>query len=211
MPSVDFRLLLITDRYQTRGRSLSTVVHEALLGGLPALQIRERDALTRELIGLSQQIQAMTVGRTVPLLMNDRIDLVLALDLAGVHLRRDSLPVPVARRLLGAQRLIGLSTHSLEEVRRANHDGADYVVFGPIFETPSKKEFGPPLGVQALESACRESRIPVFAIGGVTTGRVPAVRRAGAHGVALISAILSHEDVAAATTELLAALQEKFL
>ena len=183
------------------------MVHDALESGAPALQIRERDVLTRELIALSQQIQGMTVGRLVPLLMNDRIDLVLALDLAGVHLRSDSLPVPVARRLLGAQRLIGLSTHSLEEVREANREGADYVVFGPIFDTPSKKEFGQPLGVQALEAVCRESRIPVFAIGGITTGRVPVVRRAGAQGVAVIGAILSRDDIAAATTELLAALQ----
>ena len=207
MPPIAFRLLLITDRHRTRGRSLSTVVHDALESGAPALQIRERDVLTRELIALSQQIQRMTVGRLVPLLMNDRIDLVLALDLAGVHLRSDSLPVPVARRLLGAQRLIGLSTHSLEEVREANREGADYVVFGPIFDTPSKKEFGQPLGVQALEAVCRESRIPVFAIGGITAGRVPVVRRAGAQGVAVIGAILSHDDIAAATTELLAALQ----
>jgi len=80
-------------------------------------------------------------------------------------------------------------------------------VFGPIFDTPSKKEFGQPLGVQALEAVCRESRIPVFAIGGITTGRVPVVRRAGAQGVAVIGAILSRDDIAAATTELLAALQ----
>jgi thiamine-phosphate pyrophosphorylase len=207
MPPVGFRLLVVTDRHQTRGRSLSTVLHDVLASGAPALQIRERDLPTPELIALTQQIQAMTVGRSVQLLMNERIDLVLALDLAGVHLRSDSLPVLVARRLLGAHRLVGRSTHSLEEVRQANREGADYVVFGPVFDTASKKEFGPALGVPALESVCRDSRIPVFAIGGIDAGRVPAVRRAGAYGVALIAAILSHGDSAAATTELLAALQ----
>src|SRR5215203_1379881 len=168
MPSVNFRLLLITDRQQTQGRSLSTVLRDAIQAGLHAVQIRERDLSTLELVTLTKTVQAMTAGCAVSLLMNDRIDLVLALDLEGVHLRSDSLPVSVARQLLGPQRLVGLSTHSLEDVRNAVREGADYVVFGPIFETPSKKEFGPPLGLQALEAVCRDASIPVFAIGGIT-------------------------------------------
>jgi thiamine-phosphate pyrophosphorylase len=111
------------------------------------------------------------------------------------------------RRLVGAHRLIGISTHSVDEVRRANHDGADYVVFGPIFDTPSKHRFGPPVGLEALAEVCRQSTIPVFAIGGMTSARVRDVRRAGAYGVAVISAIVARHDVAAATTELLDSLE----
>ena len=203
MPSVDFRLLLITDRLQTHGRSLPTVLRDAMQAGLQAVQIRERGLSTLELVTLTKTVQAMTAGCAVSLLMNDRIDLVLALNLEGVHLRSDSLPVSVARQLLGPQRLVGLSTHSSEDVRNAVREGADYVVFGPIFDTPSKKEFGPPLGLQALEAVCREASIPVFAIGGITAARIPAVRRAGAHGVAVIGAILTRQDTMAATSELL--------
>lgn len=117
------------------------------------------------------------------------------------------MPVSVARRLLGPQRLVGVSAHSLEEVRRADGDGADYVVLGPIFDTPSKREFGRPLGLDVLETACRASRIPVFAIGGITAARAQDARRAGAHGVAVIGAILTRDDLIAATSELLASVE----
>ena len=99
--------------------------------------------------------------------VNDRIDLAMALDADGVHLRSDSLPLPLARRLLGNEKLIGTSTHSVEEVRKAESEGADFIVLGPIFETPSKRVYGPPLGLHTLETACRASRLPIFAIGGL--------------------------------------------
>lgn len=208
MPPVNFRLLLVTDRHQTEGRSLVAAVADALDAGIPALQLRERDLPTRELCTLAREIDALTRPRRVPLLINDRVDLALALDLTGVHLRANGLPVDAARRLLGPDRLVGLSTHSIGEAARAGRDGADYVVFGPVFDTPSKRVFGDPLGLDALAAACRESSVPVFAIGGVTSARVPDVRRAGAHGVAVIGAVLARPGVAAATRELLSALDE---
>lgn len=206
MPPVDFRLLLVTDRHRTRGRSLSAVLRDAVEGGVPAIQLRERDLPVRDLLSLAQEIQAVTAPCSVPLIVNDRVDLAVALDLDGVHLRANSLPVPIVRRLVGASRFVGISTHSVEEVRRANRDGADYAVFGPVFDTPSKRSFGPPLGLDALAEACRRSAIPVFAIGGVTGTRVRDVRRAGAHGVAMIGAILDRDDVALAAREVLASL-----
>jgi thiamine-phosphate pyrophosphorylase len=206
MPPVDFRLLLVTDRHRTGGRALLAVLRDAVEGGVQAVQLRERDLPVRELLVLAQEVRAVTAPRSVPLIVNDRVDLAIALDLDGVHLRANSLPVPVARRLVGASRFVGISTHSVEEVRQANRDGADYVVFGPVFDTPSKRSFGPPLGLEALAEACRQSAIPVFAIGGVTGARVRDVRRAGAHGVAVIGAILDRADVAAATREVLASL-----
>lgn len=207
MPPVNFRLLLVTDRHQTRGRPLSMVLQQAVNGGVPAIQLRERDLSTQDLLALAKEVQVMTASHSIPLLVNDRIDLVLALNAAGVHLRSNSMSVSVARRLLGAQRLIGISTHALAEVRRANDEGADYVVLGPVFETPSKREFGPPLGLSVLEAACRASRIPVFAIGGISAARAQDARRAGAHGVAVIGAILTQDDIAVATKELLASLE----
>ncbi|MDX2253511.1 MAG: thiamine phosphate synthase [Nitrospira sp.] len=206
MPPVNFRLLLVTDRTQTGGRSLSSLIQQAVHAGLPAVQLRERDLSTGELLARARELQSMTAPRAVPLIVNDRVDLVLAMNADGVHLRANSLPVSVARRLVGVDRLVGVSTHSIGEVEQANRDGADYVLFGPIFDTPSKRSFGPPLGLGELAEACRRSAIPVFAVGGVTSASVSDVRQAGAHGVAVIGAILTRDNVAAATRAMLASL-----
>jgi thiamine-phosphate pyrophosphorylase len=206
MPPVNFRLLLVTDRHRTHGRALPSVLQQAVEAGVPAVQLRERDLPTSELLRLAQEIRAITSPRAVPLIINDRVDLMLALNLDGVHLRANSLPVAAVRRMVGVDRLIGLSTHSLADVRQANRDGADYVVFGPIFDTPSKRQFGSPVGLEQLAEACRVSAIPVFAIGGVTDASVPDVLRAGSHGIAVIGSILDHEDAAAATRTMMAAL-----
>ncbi|MFM7841004.1 MAG: thiamine phosphate synthase, partial [Nitrospira sp.] len=123
---------------------------------------------------------------------------------AGVHLRSDSLPVGVARKLLGAARIIGVSTHSVDEAVRAEAEGADFVVVGPIYDTPSKREYGAPLGVQSLEEAARRCRIPVLAIGGITPARLPEVKRAGASGAAVVSSILSASSIEAATKQFIA-------
>lgn len=207
MPPVDFHLLLVTDRSLVRERSLESALRESVDAGVQAIQLRERDLSTRELLSLAGQIHAMTKSRGIPLIINDRVDLVQALDLDGVHLRASSLPVSVARRVLGPRRLIGVSTHSVKEVQQAGDDGADYVILGPIFETPSKREFGAPLGLAALADACRRSSVPVFAIGGMTSKRIAAARDAGASGVAMIGGILGREDVGTATVEMQAAVR----
>lgn len=206
MPPVNFRLLLVTDRTQTGGRTLPSLLQQAVEAGLPAIQLRERDLPTGELLQLAREIRSRTAPHAVPLLINDRVDLMLALDLDGVHLRANSLPIAVVRRLVGTHRLIGVSTHSLAEVQAANRDGADYVVFGPIFDTPSKRPFGSPFGLERLAEVCRVSAVPVFAIGGITSASVPDVRRAGAHGVAVIGAILGRADIAAATRDMMVSL-----
>ena len=139
------------------------------------------------------------------LLINDRLDVALSLEEAGVHLRSNSLPVGVVRRLLPPLRLLGASAHSVAEALEVEANGADYVVLGPVYDTPSKRLFGPPLGLSILEEAARAVRLPIFAIGGVTAGRARELRRAGAFGVAVITAILCADDVEAATTELLEA------
>ncbi|MBX9661665.1 MAG: thiamine phosphate synthase [Nitrospiraceae bacterium] len=207
MPPVDFHLLLVTDRSLVRGRSLASALQESVDAGVPAIQLRERDLSTLELLSLAQQIRALTRDRAVPLIINDRVDLAVALDLDGVHLRASSLPVRAARRVLGAQRLIGRSAHSVTEVQQAGDDGADYVILGPIFETPSKREFGAPLGLAVLAAACRHTSVPVFAIGGITRERIASVRDAGAFGVAMIGGILGREHVGKATVDMLASVR----
>lgn len=207
MPPVNFRLLLVTDRIQARGRSLPSLIRQAVCAGLPAVQLRERDLSTRELLPLAQKIRSITTSHAVPLIINDRLDLMMAMNLEGVHLRSDSLPPSSVRQLIGSHGLIGVSTHSVEDVRCANQGGADYVVFGPIFETPSKRSLGLPLGLHVLADVCRRSSIPVIAIGGITCERVHDIRRAGAHGVAVIGALLTRDDIGEAVREFKHALE----
>jgi thiamine-phosphate pyrophosphorylase len=203
MPTLSSRLLVVTDRHQTNGRPLVPLLQRVLTAGIAAIQLRERDLSTRELVMLAREVQAVTVSCKSQLLINDRIDVAMTLDGVGVHLRSNSLPLSVARQLVGAQRLLGISVHSVEEGLSAESQGADYIVLGPIYETPSKQMFGPPLGIHTLEKACKLVRIPIIGIGGVTAARAREMRRAGAFGAAVITAILGADDVEAATRELL--------
>ena len=205
MPSIDFRLYLVTDRHQTMGRPLLSLVGRAVRAGVRAVQLRERDLPIRELLVLATEFR-----REMPeakLFINDRVDLALALDAHGVHLRESSLPTPEVRGVLHPRQLIGRSVHSLEGVASAERHGADFVVLGPIYETPSKQVYGPPLGLGLLEQASRTARIPIFAIGGVTAARACEVRGAGSFGVAVSSSILSASNVEQATEALRAAIE----
>jgi thiamine-phosphate pyrophosphorylase len=206
MPRVDSPLYLVTDRHQTGGRPLVPLIEQAVTGGLRAVQLRERDLATRDLLALAQELHASLRARGVRLLINDRVDIVLALGADGVHLRADSLPVVAARRLLGPDRVIGVSAHSADDVVRAESDGADFAVLGPVYETPSKRQHGEPIGLRMLEEASRRCKIPVLAIGGITVARVAEVKRAGAYGVAVVSAILSAASVESVTRQFLDAL-----
>jgi thiamine-phosphate pyrophosphorylase len=203
MPNIDFRLLLVTDRHQTKGRPLVPLLQRVLTTGITAIQLRERDLSTREFVTLAREVQNITASCRSQLLINDRIDVALALEGVGVHLRSDSLPLSVARRLLGPKRLLGMSVHGVEEAVQAESDGADYIVLGPIYETPSKQIFGPPLGIHTLEKACRLVRTPIIGIGGVTAARAREMRHVGAFGAAVITAILGADDFESATRELL--------
>ena len=203
MPTLSSRLLVVTDRHQTNGRPLVPLLQRVLTAAAPAIQLRERDLSVRELVTLARQVQAVTASSNSQLLINDRIDVALALEGVGIHLRSNSLPLSVARQMLGTHRLLGISVHSVEEGLSAQSQGADYIVLGPIYETPSKLMFGPPLGIHTLEKACKLVRIPIIGIGGVTAARAREMRCAGAFGAAVISAILGVTDVESAARELL--------
>ncbi|MEP6886815.1 MAG: thiamine phosphate synthase [Nitrospirales bacterium] len=207
MSRVEFSLYLITDRHQTAGRPLLPLLERALSAGVKAVQLREKDLDTRSLAGLAGELLALTRKHDGLLFINDRVDLVLALGADGVHLRSDSMPIRAARRVLGPHCLIGRSVHNGAEVLKAEADGADFAVLGPVYDTPSKRAYGDPIGLRPLEEASQQSHIPVFAIGGLSLSRVQEVRRAGACGVAIISAILEAADVETATCLLLNALQ----
>lgn len=180
-----------------------SVLSQALKAGRPAVHLRERDLCGKDLLALAEDLQQIMVSHGAQFVINDRLDVALSLEGAGVHLRSNSLPVSVARRVLGPHRLLGVSVHSVNEAVEVEAAGADYIVLGPVFETPSKRMYGPPLGLAKVEEAARAVRVPIIAIGGMTTARARDARRAGAFGVAVITAVLGAEDVEAATRALL--------
>lgn len=203
---IGFRLYLVTDRRQTRGRPLTDVVEECVEAGAGAVQLREKDLSAAELLALARPLRELTRRVGARLFINDRADVALAVGADGIQRGHTSLPIRPLRNIVGDRFLIGASVHSLEEARAAEQDGANFLVFGPVYETPSKRPYGPPQGVEALKRVVGSARIPVFAIGGITRERVAEVRRAGAHGVAVISAILAAERPAEATKAFLEAL-----
>ena len=196
------RLYIVTDRQQTAERRLEDVIAAATHDGASMVQLREKDLSARELYALGSRLKPRLDAAKVPLLINDRVDVALALDAAGVHLAGHSLPTPEARRVLGAQKLLGVSTHSLDQARAAADDGADFVVFGPVFSTPSKIAYGPPQGLTRLAEVVQHLAIPVLAIGGITTANVPTVLETGAYGIAMIRAVLAAPDPRAAAEQL---------
>jgi len=207
--TIDFDLYVITDRQQTGGRPLVEVIEAALRGGVRAVQLREKDLPPRELYPLAQEIQRLTQRYDARLLINDRIDVACAVNADGVHLTTTSLPTAVARQLLGPKRLIGVSTHNAAEARAAEEGGADFIVFGPVFYTPSKAPYGEPVGLEALRTVRAAVTLPIFAIGGVKRANLDDVLAAGADGIAVISAVIAADDPTAAAQELRAALHSK--
>src|SRR5437879_5942047 len=153
MARVDFSLYLVTDRHQTCGRPLQDVVSAALRAGVRAVQLREKDLPTRPLLALARELTDLARSYDARMLVNDRVDVCLAAGSDGTHLPAAGLRPAPARRVLGPDRLIGVSAHSADEAARAETDGADFIVLGPIFATPSKRGFGPPIGLGELEGA----------------------------------------------------------
>jgi len=199
---VDFHVYLITDRRQAPRDDIMQVVAGALDGGIRAVQLREKDLPGKELYRLADRMRKLTAGYGARLLVNDRVDVAMAVGADGVHLGGSSIPASVARRLLGEGALIGCSTHNARELREAVEQGADFATFGPVYPTPSKAAYGPPVGVIALAKACRETAIPVFALGGVKKENAGEAIGAGAFGIALISGVVAAADPRGAAAEL---------
>ncbi|MDD2319431.1 MAG: thiamine phosphate synthase [Geobacteraceae bacterium] len=208
-PLVDFSLYLITDRQQVPGGDLCAAVEGALRGGVRAVQLREKDLSGRELYQLACRLKESTARYGAKLFINDRLDIALAAGADGVHLGENSLPLPRARQLAGGRMLVGVSCHDRERALKAQEHGADFITFSPIYYTPSKAPYGEPVGTERLAEACRLLRIPVFALGGIKQETVREVLDHGAHGIALISAILAADDPERAAREMTGLLSDK--
>lgn len=203
MPQPDFNLYLITDRKLTQGRDLCAVVEQALDGGVKAIQLREKDLSGKEIFELADKLSVLCHRYDAKLFVNDRIDVALAVDAAGVQLGKSSLPIETARALMGSEKSIGYSTHSLAEAKRAEHEGADFILFGPVYFTASKAAYGAPQGLTPLKEVVAKVALPVYAIGGIKAATLAETIHTGVRGVALISAIIGAGDPTAEAKKIL--------
>ncbi len=205
---IDYCLYVIATEKFTLGRPLGEVVEAAIAGGATVIQLREKDYPVRRLIEAGLKLRRLTRERGVALIVNDRVDVALAVEADGVHLGQDDLPLPVARRILGPDKIIGLSTHSLEEALLAQQQGADYIGVGPIYATRTKDPATDPVGLNLLRQMEGRITIPKVAIGGITSENAKDVILAGADGVAVITAVVSAPDVKGAAEALRAAIEK---
>ncbi len=195
-------LYLITDRRQVASGDLLAVLKAALAAGVRLVQLREKDLPARDLLALARRVQSLCNQHGARLLINGRVDVAQAVG-AGVHLPGATPPVAAVRGLLGPHALIGVSTHHLAEIKRAAAQGASFATFGPVYDTPSKRGMGDPVGVPMLARAVQAAPMPVFALGGVHLHRVAELMAAGCHGVALISDIMGSPEPGRASACLL--------
>lgn len=197
---MEFDLCVITRR--SKGRGHLEVARAALEGGARLVQLRDKGMGTRALFEVAQEIRRLASGYGATFIVNDRVEIALAVGAEGVHLGDEDLPVSAARRLMGPQAIMGVSVDGLEKARAAEAEGASYVSVGSIYPTSSKPDAGEAIGLELLGQIKREVGLPVLAIGGISRHNVSEVIRSGADGVAVISAVADAEDMEAAVVEL---------
>ncbi len=202
MAAIDYSLYLVTDADLSGGRSTLEVVEAAIRGGVTVVQYREKNASTRRMFEEALELRALCRRHSVPFIVNDRVDVALAVNADGVHVGQEDLPAALARRLVGPGRLVGVSVDNIDQARQAQADGADYVGASPIFATPTKPDASPPMGIEGLRELARLCQLPVVAIGGINRTNAAEVLQAGAVGIAVVSAIVSARDVEHAAREL---------
>jgi thiamine-phosphate pyrophosphorylase len=202
MGPIDYSLYLVTDAELAGGRSHPQIVTAAIRGGITVVQYREKNASTRRMVAEALELRQLCRSYNVPFIINDRLDVALAVDADGVHLGQDDMPAALARQLIGPGKILGVSVENVSQARRAMEDGADYVGASPIFATPTKPDAPSPMGIAGLQELARVCTLPIVAIGGLNASNAAAVLRAGATGLAVVSAIVSADDVERAAREL---------
>lgn len=204
----DYSIYLVTDDGCLQGRALLDCVREALEGGVTLVQYRAKTASSAEMYAEALQLKALCDSFNVPLIINDRLDIAMAVGAAGVHLGQDDLPCAAARKLLGEDYLIGVSAHNPAEAKAALQSGADYLGCGAVFGTATKADVQK-LGTDGLATICKAKGLPVVGIGGVTADNYREVRAAGADGAAIVSGILAQPDIRA-TVRAIAKVSQEF-
>jgi thiamine-phosphate pyrophosphorylase len=196
------KLYLVTDRDLSLGRPLEEIVSEAVAGGVTMVQLREKDAATGEFVELGRRLMSLLKPLGVPLIINDRVDVALAVDADGVHIGQSDMSYADARRLLGPEKIIGLSVENFEDLESANKLDVDYIGISPVYGTPTKTDTAEPFGLKGLKEAVRLSLHPTVAIGGMNKYTAADVMATGCDGIAVVSAISSAENIKEASAEL---------
>ncbi len=200
--SVDYKLYLVTDRGILKGRDLFKAVEEAIKGGVTLVQLREKDISTLDFYNIAVKMKVLTKHYNVPLIINDRLDIAISADADGLHIGQSDLPLEVARKLLGKEKILGYSVSSIDEAVYGEKNGADYLGAGPVYPTGSKLDAVSPIGIDNLGRIVKGVSIPVVGIGGIGISNLSEVKAAGAKGISLISAVLGKDDIQGASREL---------
>ncbi|MEN1759964.1 thiamine phosphate synthase [Anoxynatronum sibiricum] len=200
---IDYRLYLVTDRTITGEACFLDKVHQALAGGVTLLQVREKEAETKDFYEITCALKKLAAPFGVPVIVNDRLDIAMAADADGLHIGEGDLPVEVVRRCLGTNKILGYSAGSPEAAIYGEKMGADYIGAGAVFPTGSKKDAGTAIGLKTLEEVVGSVAIPVVGIGGISTANLSQVKATGVAGVSLISSVLGHPQPEAAAKELI--------
>jgi len=200
---VDYSLYLVTDRSLSSGRSIIEVVAAAVTGGVSCVQLREKHLPVREMIEEARQLVTLLRPLGIPLIVNDRVDVALAAGADGVHLGQSDMHIDDARRILGPSRIIGISAESVADAVTAEQEGADYIGISPVFGTTTKTDIAEPLGLAGVRKIRRRVALPLVGIGGISAGNAADVMRAGADGVAVVSALVSSPSPENSARELL--------
>lgn len=198
----DLSLYLVTDRRLSQGRTTVEIVRAAVAGGVTCVQLREKHCATREFVAEARAVRALLAGTGVHLVINDRIDVALAVGADGVHLGQTDMHIADARRIAGRSMFIGISVESLEDAIRAEAEGADYIGISPVFATTTKTDTAPPLGLHGVAAIRAAVSIPLVGIGGIDSTNAAHVIQVGCDGVAVVSAIVSAPHPARSTAEL---------
>lgn len=199
---IDYSLYLVTDRSLSKGRPTAEIVAAAVAGGVSCIQLREKSCGTREFLNEALALQPLLKSRNIPLIINDRLDIALAIEADGVHLGQSDMPIGMARKIAGDSLIIGISAESVDDALRAEQEGADYIGISPVFSTPTKTDIAPPLGLEGVRQIRALVDIPLVGIGGINSDNAESVLAAGADGIAVVSAIVSAADPAGAAKKL---------
>lgn len=198
---IDYSVYLVTDRRNKTDEEFLNIIEEAIKGGTTVVQLREKTASTKEFYDLALRVKEITSRYGVPLLINDRIDIALAVDSEGVHIGQDDMPADIAREIIGDDKILGVSASTVEEAKKAEKDSADYIGSGAVFPTATKDD-ADSVSKEELKEIVDSIDIPVVAIGGITVENANTLKGSGIAGFSVVSAIMSAEDPKEASLKL---------
>lgn len=207
--SFDLSLYLVTDRELSLGRPLEFIVEEAVKGGVTMVQLRENNCSSLEFYQLARKLKALLQPHKVPLIINNRADIALAVDADGLHIGQSDLPWQVARRLLGPDKILGLSVETIQQAEEANEQDIDYIGISPVFATPTKTDTAPPFGLAGIKAVSAVSQHPSVGIGGINCENAAQIIAHGANGIAVVSAISAAENPRLSAKQLLNIIKSK--